>query len=235
MTGREHAAGIVDISLDQVARSLARRISLYRWRKPVYQAAVLSSLGKIWDRAHRSVLDIGGGTGIMAQAVRELFPVDRVASIDIEDRYLDHLSIETSTYDGKTLPFADGSFDCVLMLNVLHHVTRESRVSLLQECGRVAKVVYIKDHLPKTALDHARLAILDLLGNVPFGGMVQARYLAQAEWQTLADEAGFRIKHRQFNRYRSGPMAWMFPNRLEVLMKWTLSAGRMDGHSEAKP
>jgi ubiquinone/menaquinone biosynthesis C-methylase UbiE len=69
---------MIDISLDQVTRSLASRISLYRWRKPVYQTALLSSLGKIWDRSHRSVLDIGGGTGIMAQTVKELFPVDSV-------------------------------------------------------------------------------------------------------------------------------------------------------------
>jgi SAM-dependent methyltransferase len=223
---------MVDISLDRVARSLAGRIALYRWRAPVYQAALLSSLAKVWDRAHRNVLDIGGGTGVMAQAVKELFPVERVVSIDIEDRYLDHLSIETRTYDGARLPFADGSFDCAMLLNVLHHVPKESRVALLKECARVAGTLYIKDHLPQTALDHARLAALDLLGNVPFGGMVQARYLERAEWQELAERAGFRVEDWQYNRYRSGPMAWIFPNRLEVLMKWTVSADRrQDGRS----
>jgi ubiquinone/menaquinone biosynthesis C-methylase UbiE len=227
---------MIDISLDQVTRSLASRISLYRWRKPVYQAALLSSLGKIWDSSHRSILDIGGGTGIMAQTVKELFPVDSVVSIDIEDRYLDHLSIDTRTYDGTTLPFADDRFDCALMLNVLHHVPKESRASLLKECGRVARTIYIKDHLPKTALDHTRLAILDLLGNVPFGGMVQARYLERAEWQALAEQAGFRIEDWQCNRYRSGPMEWIFPNSLEVLMKWTVSEGRIsDVRSPATP
>jgi len=227
---------MIDISPDQVASSLAGRISLYRWRKPVYQAALLSSLGKLWDRAHRSVLDIGGGTGVMAQAVKELFPVEKVVSIDIEDRFLDHLSIETHTYDGTSLPFADNSFDCLLMLNVLHHVPRESRVALLKECGRVANTIYIKDHLPKVLLDHARLAILDLLGNVPFGGMVQARYIERAEWQALAEQVGFKIEEWQCDRYRSGPIAWIFPNSLEVLMKWTVSEDRMpSGRTSAKP
>ena len=229
-------AGMVDISPDRVARSLAGRIALYRWRKPVYQAALLSSLGKVWDRTHRSVLDIGGGTGIMAQAVKELFPVERVVSIDIEDRFLDHLSIETRTYDGASLPFSNNSFDCLLMLNVLHHVPRESRVSLLKECGRVANTIYIKDHLPKVPLDHARLAMLDLLGNVPFGGMVQAHYIERAEWQALAEQAGFKIEDWQYNRYRSGPMAWVFPNDLEILMKWTVRENRAQaGHTSLNP
>ena len=236
MTARGDATGMIDVSLDQVARSLAGRIPLYRWRKPVYQAALLSSLGKIWDGSHRSLLDIGGGTGIMAQTVKELFPVDRVISIDIQDRFLDHLSIETRTYDGIALPFADDSFSCVTMLNVLHHVPKENRASLLKECGRVAKTIYIKDHLAKTALDHARLVVLDLLGNIPFGGMVRARYLARAEWQALAEQAGFRIENWQYARYRRGPMAWVFPNRLEVLMKWTVSAGRTQaGRTSAHP
>jgi ubiquinone/menaquinone biosynthesis C-methylase UbiE len=217
---------MIDISIDQVTNSLAGRVSLYRWRKPVYQAALLSSLGEIWDGAHRNVIDIGGGTGIMAQAVKDLFPVEKVASIDLNDRFLDRLNIETSTYDGTTLPFADNSFDCALMFNVLHHVRREGRTSLLKECGRVAGTIYIKDHIAATALDHVRLAILDLLGNIPFGGMVRAHYLPHAEWEMLAQQAGFRIESRRFNRYRSGPMAWIFPNSLEVLMKWTVDENR---------
>jgi len=68
------------------------------------------------------------------------------------------------------------------------------------------------------------LAILDMLGNVPFGGMVQARYIGRAEWDGLAAQAGFEIRQRQYGCYRRGPMAWIFPNRLEVLMKWTVSA-----------
>jgi len=227
---------MIDVSLDQVARSLAGRIPLYRWRKPVYQTALLSSLGKIWDSSHRNVLDIGGGTGVMAQMVKELFPVDRVVSVDVEDRYLDRLSIETRIYDGTTLPFADNSFDCVLMFNVLHHVPKTSRAALLRECGRVAGTIYIKDHLPQTMLDHARLAILDLLGNVPFGGMVQARYLEPAEWHALAQQAGLRIGESRYDRYRSGPMAWLFPNRLEVLMKCAVSEHRMEpGRRTATP
>lgn len=216
------AAEAVDISLADVTRTLAGRIPLYRWRRPTYQTALLRSLRRVWRPTHRNVLDVGGGTGIMAQSIKDLFAVDQVVSIDVEDRYLDSLDIETRTYDGRTLPFADGAFDCVLLCNVLHHVPKDVRPGLLAECGRVAATgtVYIKDHLAASRLDHAKLAILDLLGNVPFGGMVKASYLEAADWRTLAEETGFRIESQDYDVYRDGLMARLFSNRLEVIMRW---------------
>jgi ubiquinone/menaquinone biosynthesis C-methylase UbiE len=219
---RQQTAGAIDISLADVTRTLAGRIPLYRWRRPIYQTALLRSLRKTWRPTDRTVLDVGGGTGIMAQSIKELFALDRVASVDVEDGYLESLDIETRTYDGRTLPFADRSFDCVLLCNVLHHVPKDRRRALLEECGRVAAAgtVYIKDHLAASRLDHARLAVLDLLGNVPFGGMVEASYLEAADWRTLAQDAGFRIETQDCDVYRAGPMARLFPNRLEVAMRW---------------
>src|SRR6476620_5874651 len=103
------------ISLDEVTRCFASRIPLYRWRRPTYQAALFGSLGRVWNSKHKRVLDVGGGTGIVAQTIKDLFPVDRVVSVDIAHRYLQGLDIETATYDGRMLPFNDGEFDCVLL------------------------------------------------------------------------------------------------------------------------
>lgn len=219
---RHQTADAIDISLADVTRTLAGRISLYRWRRPTYQTALLRSLRRAWRPTDKTVLDVGGGTGIMAQSIKDLFAVDRVVSVDVKNRYLDSLDIETRTYDGRTLPFADGAFDCVLLCNVLHHVPKDARRALLNECGRVAATgtIYIKDHLAASRLDHARLTILDLLGNVPVGGMVEASYLEEANWRTLGQEAGFRIETQDCDVYREGLMARLFPNRLEVTMRW---------------
>jgi SAM-dependent methyltransferase len=216
-------AGKTAISLDDVTRCLASRIPLYEWRRPTYQAALLRSLGRIWQAGHKRVLDIGGGTGIVAQAMKELFPVDQVVSIDIKNRYIAGLDIETRTYDGTTLPFEDKQFDCVMLCNVLHHVPAESRVRLLKECGRVSGTLYIKDHLAESPFDHLRLTILDLIGNIPFGGMTSAAYIGRAEWPNLAGQAGFQITEWQYDRYREGISSRIFPNRLEVLMRLTRS------------
>lgn len=215
------AAGDPDLSLTAVTRVIGRHIPFYLKYAPTYHATLLRSLHEIWDRGHTSVLDVGGGTGIIAQAMKELFAIPRVVSVDVHDRFLGTLDIEARTYDGRRLPFEDGSFDCVVFSNVLHHVPVAARAGLMGECARVAGggPVYIKDHLAASRLDHARLWLLDAIGNVPFGGMVEASYLGEADWQRLAAEAGYRIERRTSGPYRRGVYERLLPNRLEISMR----------------
>lgn len=210
------------IDTDVVAGVLARHLPVYRLRRPVYQAVMLEALRRLWRPGYRRVLDIGGGTGVIAQAVSELFDVDQVVSIDVEDRYLPSLTVEHRTYDGRTLPFADGAFDCVLFNNVIHHVQVPDRVPLLAECRRVAPGggLLIKDHLATGAVDHLRLAALDVIGNAPFSGMIKASYLEAAQWQALAQASGYRIAESASGPYRGALLGAVFPNRLETTMRW---------------
>jgi putative flippase GtrA/SAM-dependent methyltransferase len=211
-----------DPSTERVAEVLGEHIALYRRRRPVYQAVLLQSLREAWAPDDRNVLDVGGGTGVIAQAIHDLFPVDRIVSVDVEDRFLPTLSIETATYDGLSLPFPDASFDCVLISNVLHHVPAKWRPALIRECSRVtgAGRLYIKDHLAANAFDRVRLAMLDLIGNAPFHGMVRATYLGADDWAALAAAAGYRVEQEVSGDYRAGLLSWLFPNRLEITMRW---------------
>jgi putative flippase GtrA/SAM-dependent methyltransferase len=206
----------------QVSELLGRYVPLYRRRRPVYQTVLLQSLRNLWDLDDQNMLDVGGGTGVIAQAIHDLFPVQRMVSVDVEDRFLPALSIETATYDGATLPFADASFDCVLLANVLHHVPAHGRVALVQECSRATGrgTLYIKDHVATGTLDRARLAVLDYIGNTPFHGMVKATYLGSSDWAQLATLSGYRIESVVSGAYRSGFLAGLFPNRLEITMRW---------------
>jgi ubiquinone/menaquinone biosynthesis C-methylase UbiE len=216
------------LTLEAVSAVLAAHLPIYRWRKPVYQTAMLGSLQALWEPRYRRVLDVGGGTGAVAQAIGRLFPVDRVASVDVEDRFLPALDVETATFDGRRLPFDDASFDCVLFNNVIHHVRPKDRVPLLAECRRVAPAggLLIKDHVAAGRLDHLRLMALDVIGNAPFHGMVRASYLSAAEWRALAEAAGYdRVAARSAN-YRGGAFAVLFPNRLETTMKWRPAAAK---------
>jgi ubiquinone/menaquinone biosynthesis C-methylase UbiE len=210
------------ITVADVRRCFAAHLPLYSWREPIYQYVALSSLQQLWDAGHRSALDVGGGTGVMAYAIKALFGLERVSSVDIEDRFRPGLGIETAVYDGATLPFADGSFDCVVLFNMLHHVPVTARATLLRECRRVAGrgPLYIKDHLSSGWGDDRRLAMLDFLGNVPFGGMVWASYLREGDWRGLAAQTGHEASAPLSGRYRRGAMAALFPNRLEVSMRW---------------
>jgi SAM-dependent methyltransferase len=211
-----------DLTVESVARVLTQHVRLYKTVTPTYQTMMLRSLRQLWDPAHRRMLDVGGGTGVIAQAVKDLFGIDDVTSVDIEDRFLATLDIETRLFDGASLPFADGSFDCLTLNNVLHHVPTAVRPGLMRECRRVvgAGPVYVKDHVAASALDHWRLTVLDAMGNAPFGGMIRASYLSRGDWQSLAADAGFRIDGYAYADYRSGLFKALFPNRLEVTMRW---------------
>ncbi len=217
-----------ELPLATVQELIARHISLYRTHAPAYQTILLRSFRELWDPSHTRLLDVGGGTGIIAQAMKDLFGIAHVTSIDVEDRFLKSLDIERRTYDGATLPFPDASFDCITFSNVLHHVPVAARVALMKECARVAGAgpIYIKDHLTASSADSARLFVLDAIGNVPFGGMVQASYLSQRDWEHLAIMADYRIDRQISGPYRAGRFERVFPNRLETTMKWG-RAGRL--------
>jgi SAM-dependent methyltransferase len=210
------------ITLEDVRRCMSAHVPLYSWRQPSYQYVALTALQQMWNPGHVSALDVGGGTGVMGYMIKTLFGLERVASVDIQDRFLPSLGIETAVYDGTDLPFADGSFDCILLFNVLHHVPVTSRVALLRECHRVAGrgPLYIKDHVSQGRADDGRLAVLDFLGNVPFSGMVRASYLREENWRELASRTGYERSADLSGKYRTGLMETLFPNRLEVSMRW---------------
>jgi SAM-dependent methyltransferase len=67
------------------------------------------------------ILEIGGGTGYQANRLTEDGYV--VDSIDIpSSNYADQLEFPVQPYDGRHIPFPDGSFDVVFSSNVLEHV-----------------------------------------------------------------------------------------------------------------
>lgn len=206
---------------DAIERMLAEHQPIYRWRRPRYTLRLLQDLALLVPEGKCRLLDIGAGSGLVAEAISRFFPGKTVTAIDVVDRFLPSLAIERATFDGRRLPFEQGSFDCALFSNVLHHVPREGRAPLVAESLRVTggACVLIKDHIAESGLDHARLAWLDLVGNAPFGGMVKARYLSTLQWRELFDSTRTSAERLAVSRYRSGAFAAAFPNRLEVLFR----------------
>jgi len=200
---------------------LAAHLAMVRAKLPTYQADMLTSLRSLWRGRHERLLDVGSGTGVIAEAMAQLLPVGEVQALDLVDRFCPTLAIACQTYDGQHIPFADGHFDAATLNNVLHHVPVEARAGLLSEIRRVTNgPLYVKDHEQQGMLDRWRLTALDAIGNIPFGGMLWARYLTRAEWEALVRKSGWRIAARATPRaYRRGPYALLFPNRLEITLR----------------
>jgi SAM-dependent methyltransferase len=85
-----------------------------------------------------SILDLGCGTGAMAGCFRP----ESYVGVDPNGGYISRARATKSGYrfeiaDGRSLPFADGSFDAVLIGGVIHHLDDASARSVLQESRRV--------------------------------------------------------------------------------------------------
>jgi SAM-dependent methyltransferase len=85
-----------------------------------------------------SILDLGCGTGAMAGSFRP----ESYVGVDVNPRYIARARTKKSRYrfevaDGRSLPFADGSFGAVLIGGVIHHLDDASARAVLQESRRV--------------------------------------------------------------------------------------------------
>jgi ubiquinone/menaquinone biosynthesis C-methylase UbiE len=89
----------------------------------------------------RRLLDVGSGNG--AQTLRLLDRFDEVVALDVVPEHLEELrshlpsatNCRTVHYDGRVMPFEDGSFDSVISIETLEHV--EDEVQTLAEIQRV--------------------------------------------------------------------------------------------------
>lgn len=215
--------------IDVINDFFSKHSKVYRVKHPIYQRVLLESLSILWPEKTGTVLDVGAGNGLVSMFIKKFFPVSRVVSIDVVDRVLPLVDIDFSIYDGKRIPFQDSFFDGVVLVNVLHHVSKENRDALMKEIVRVCckgGFVLIKDHVAKNMLDRFRLYMMDAIGNVPFSGMVEASYLSMSDWQLLFSGADVEVSVLENTKYRGSVYSLIFPNRLEVMFKLTVGGNK---------
>lgn len=130
------------------------------------------------------LLDVGGGTGNYALALR-----DEGWQPVVCDRSPDMLAraaakgLETVQCDAAALPFEDASFDAVICVSMLHHVDDRSRAlaeqrRVLRPAGRGALMLYTRediedawyhDYFPSTRawMDASHPRLQDLMAVLP--------------------------------------------------------------------
>jgi SAM-dependent methyltransferase len=134
----------------------------------------------------RSVLDIGTGTGNVAEVLRERGW--KVTPVDIEDLSFTG-TVTPLIYDGHRLPFAARTFDAALLSAVLHHAEDAGR--LLRDARRVSGRVIVVEDIHRSRLHRAVCSLLDRLLNLELGG--QFAYRSDAEWRAFFHRTRLRI------------------------------------------
>jgi SAM-dependent methyltransferase len=163
-----------------------------------------------------TVLDVGSGDGLLASRLQAARPALTIRGVDVLPRPTTFIPVEQ--FDGVRLPFADRSFDAVMMIDVLHHAT--DQVALLREVARVAaSVVVIKDHVLHGWMAGPTLTLMDWVGNAPHGVALPYSYWTNAEWKRHVDDAGLAVVER---RERLGLYPWpatlLFDRGLHVIL-----------------
>lgn len=138
-----HDPAELDHSLRQVA-------AVTRWLGG--QLALRRRLPEVLPRpaARASVLDVGTGDGAVAAFLTRPMPRTprlRVTAVDVHPQVVDiarsrvggRPGIVIGAADALALPFADASFDAVLLSLVLHHFEHEQQLMALREAARVAR------------------------------------------------------------------------------------------------
>jgi ubiquinone/menaquinone biosynthesis C-methylase UbiE len=164
----------------------AKRYDGTRGASPSVLRALLDALG---PPAGRSLLDIGGGTGNYARALRDAG--FRVTLCDFSPGMAAQAAAKldgsaVAIADGQHLPFSDGSFDCAISVKVLNHVPDWRR--FLREARRVVRngpLVLL--HATKETLEGNW--ILEYLPSLV--APENTRYETQADILEALREAGF--------------------------------------------
>jgi SAM-dependent methyltransferase len=141
-------------------------------------ADIAAELGR--ERATaRTALDFGAGVGYSVPFFARHLPDARVTCLDVSRKSLElgaaqhGAAADFRHFDGKRIPFEDGTFDVALASCVFHHIPHDEHVALLAEIRRVLAPggrLFIFEHNPLNPLtrhavntcvfdEHARLVL----------------------------------------------------------------------------
>ena len=138
-----------------------------------------------------TVLDVGCGDGALAGLIRQRRPDVSLRGIDVLVR--PQTAIPVEKFDGRTMPAADGSYDVVMFVDVLHHTT--DPMVLLREARRVARhAVLLKDHTCDGWLARPTLRFMDGVGNARHGVELPYNYWPRRQWEKAFGELDLRVE-----------------------------------------
>lgn len=143
------------------------------------------------------VLDLGGGTGRVANFIKELQKDNEIYLLDSNKGMLkkaDKKELENLFHGySSNMPFSDNFFDVILCVDALHHF--EKTEESLSEMSRVLKPggkLIVSDFNSESTATKV-LEALEVLGDK------SVSYLSGSELKNMLRDNGFRIDHEDEN------------------------------------
>jgi SAM-dependent methyltransferase len=135
-----------------------------------------------------TLLDLGCGDLRVAEGLRRERGLARCVGADIwQPRVTPPAGLEYRQIEsGAALPWDDGAFDVVTLVDTLHHSTDAE--GLLREALRVGRRVLVKDHFEYGRASPTLLQVLDYLGNHAYGVPIPGRYFTRASFDRLVHD-----------------------------------------------
>lgn len=135
------------------------------------------------------VLDIGLGNGFVAKQVRNHYKV-YMEGVDVVE--YNETDIKNTIYDGLSLPFRSKSFDCILILQTLHHCS--DQIQVLKEAKRVSKkTIIIMEDVYNNYFEKMMTFLHDYISNKRKGVDCPYYFHNKKEWQEIFSKLGLKI------------------------------------------
>jgi len=178
---------------------IQRRFGRMRRRRKVGRAYDMAlEIARVLP-SNANILDVGCGNGFIAHHLSAMLG-SRVVGLDVGPATA--AAINYLRFDGRNFPFAQQSFDAVLLCYVLHHAA-DAR-SVLNEVARVLDqkgLLIIYEDMPDGWCDRIVCNVHNFLWRRRTG---PCTFRVAERWKQLFNSAGFNVlADRQLSRWRN--------------------------------
>jgi ubiquinone/menaquinone biosynthesis C-methylase UbiE len=138
------------------------------------------------------IIDVGGGTGLIAKVLRNKKQNDDIMVIDLSRSMLQKVKDSTLSIvqgDVTTFPLKDETFTLAILVNTVHHIYENKQQAALREVYRILKkqgrIFIIEIWYPNTFLLNLFIKIEKIL-------VGKTHHLTHDKMQLAIQDAGFR-------------------------------------------
>ena len=165
------------------------------------------------SKTYNRVLDLGCGACCNSSILESMGY--QVTSLDVVNQ---SVCKRPELYDGKKIPYGDGSFDIVLCSFVLHHAP--NWYDLLNEMKRIGKYIIIIENTPEISLDYW---FIKIHAQSEWGNCLEC-FKTNDEWLEIFRNLNLQIQNtkripRWYFPFADKPYFYPVPSTVYVLLK----------------